>query len=121
MRLRKGVAQDFLVQGRLRGVCFRHDAGPFILLLVFCYLANLFGLAMIIGAYFAGLMISDSMFTRNSLDEHGNTIHDLMAPIEGIFVPVFFVLMGIQVDVSLFADGQVLLTGLIYIQRELRS
>lgn len=86
---------------------------PFILLLLFCYLANLFGLAMIIGAYFAGLMIKDSMFTKDSLDDHRNTIHSLFTPIEGIFVPVFFVLMGVQVDVTLFADGQVLLTGLI--------
>jgi Kef-type K+ transport system membrane component KefB len=85
---------------------------PFILLLVFCYLANAFGLAMIIGAYFAGLMIKDDMFTKASEGEYHDTIHSLMSPIEGIFVPVFFVLMGIQVDISLFADGQVLLMGL---------
>ncbi len=86
---------------------------PFILLLVFCYLADAFGLAMIIGAYFAGLMISDSMFTAASSDPHQSTIHTLMASVEGIFVPVFFVLMGIQVDIYLFADTQVLLLGVI--------
>jgi Kef-type K+ transport system membrane component KefB len=86
---------------------------PFILMLVFCFLANAFGLAMIIGAYFAGLMIKDSMFTSASEGDHHDTIHTLISPIEGIFVPVFFVLMGIQVDVTLFADGQVLLLGVV--------
>lgn len=86
---------------------------PFILLLAFCFLANAFGLAMIIGAYFAGLMIKDNMFTTASEGEHHDTIHSLISPIEGIFVPVFFVLMGIQVDVSLFADSEVLLLGIV--------
>ncbi len=86
---------------------------PFILMLLFCYLANAFGLAMIIGAYFAGLMIQDKMFSNVSAGEHSNTIHSLISPIEGIFVPVFFVLMGIQVDVALFANVQVLLLGAV--------
>ncbi len=36
-----------------------------------------------------------------------------MSPLEGVFAPVFFVLMGLQVDISTLADPRVLLTGLI--------
>lgn len=84
---------------------------PLILMLLMCYLANLIGLAMIIGAYFAGLMLMEEQFSAQP-DKHHSTIESLMAPIEGIFVPVFFVLMGLQVDVTLFADLNVIGLGL---------
>jgi Kef-type K+ transport system membrane component KefB len=41
------------------------------------------------------------------------TVEAILSPIEGIFAPVFFVLMRLQVDVSTFADMNVLLTGLV--------
>ena len=84
---------------------------PFILMLALCYLANAIGLAMIIGAYFAGLMITDDMFSSRT-GEKQSTIESLIAPIEGIFVPVFFVLMGMQVDITLLADIYVIGLGL---------
>ncbi|MBS1977638.1 MAG: cation:proton antiporter [Bacteroidetes bacterium] len=84
---------------------------PFILMLTLCYLADLMGLAMIIGAYFAGLMITDEMFKSEMKEKM--TITSLVSPLEGVFVPVFFVLMGMQVDITLFTDVNVILTGVI--------
>jgi len=84
---------------------------PFILMLLLSFLANAIGLAMIIGAYFAGLMITENLFTTTPV-ENRSTVESLIAPLEGIFVPVFFVLMGLQVDVTLFADLSVILTGI---------
>jgi len=84
---------------------------PMILLLLMCWLADYIGLAMTIGAFAAGLMITEKLFSSNQ-DLH-QTVEKLIAPIEGIFVPVFFVLMGVQVDITLFADIKVLGVGLL--------
>lgn len=84
---------------------------PMILLLMMCWLADYIGLAMTIGAFAAGLMITEKLFS--STDDHHQTVEKLIAPIEGIFVPVFFVLMGLQVDITLFADFKVIGIGLL--------
>ena len=64
------------------------------------------GLAMIIGAYIMGLSLSktDISFSIQS------TLH----PIYNLLVPVFFVVMGMLVDVRVLANGEVLTLGLIY-------
>jgi Kef-type K+ transport system membrane component KefB len=69
------------------------------------WLANLIGLATIIGAFAAGLIVSDTHFPARERS-HGapdETIHALVAPLEQIFAPVFFLLMGMQVNLSTFA------------------
>ncbi len=71
--------------------------------------ANLVGLATIVGAFAAGLVMLDSHFLHwGDPREHRYTIKDLFAPIEAILVPIFFVLMGIQVKLETFMDWQVL-------------
>lgn len=64
------------------------------------------GLAMIIGAYIMGLSLSktDISFSIQS------TLH----PIYNFLVPVFFVVMGMLVDIRVLANGEVLTLGLIY-------
>ncbi len=84
---------------------------PMILLLLMCWLADSIGLAMTIGAFAAGLMITEKLFSSSK--ELHQTVENLIAPIEGIFVPVFFVLMGVQVDITQFADIKVIGIGLI--------
>jgi len=84
---------------------------PMILLLFMCWLADYIGLAMTIGAFAAGLMITEKLFS-SSEDLH-QTVEKLIAPIEGLFVPVFFVLMGVQVDIMLLADFKVIGIGLL--------
>ena len=69
------------------------------------WLANRIGLATIVGAFAAGLIVSDTHFparegTHGAPDE---TVHALVAPLEQIFAPVFFLLMGMQVNLSTFA------------------
>jgi Kef-type K+ transport system membrane component KefB len=69
------------------------------------WLANLIGLATIVGAFAAGLIVSDTHFParEGGHDASGETVHALVAPLEQIFAPVFFLLMGMQVNLSTFA------------------
>jgi Kef-type K+ transport system membrane component KefB len=69
------------------------------------WLANLIGLATIVGAFAAGLIVSDTHFPARE-GEGGapdETVHALIAPLEQIFAPVFFLLMGMQVNLSTLA------------------
>jgi Kef-type K+ transport system membrane component KefB len=86
----------------------------FCLLLLFAWLADLMGLATIIGAFAAGLILEDQYFkfTRNS-SEGEQSVGSLLAPLELLFAPLFFVLLGFQVDVSTFTDLRVLVGGLL--------
>jgi len=69
------------------------------------YLANAAGLAPIVGAFAAGLVLEEVHF-RSFRDEI--TIEQLVHPISVVFVPIFFVTMGIQVRLETFADPSVL-------------
>jgi Kef-type K+ transport system membrane component KefB len=75
----------------------------------FSWLASQFGLATIVGAFAAGLVLEE--FFLNELK--GHSLHELLAPIESLIVPVFFVLMGIQVKLESFADKQVILLAVV--------
>ncbi len=82
------------------------------------WLANLVGLATIVGAFAAGLLLLDSHFKAwGDHRRHKYSIKELFAPLEAILVPIFFVLMGIQVKLETFLDWHVLLlsTGLILV------
>ncbi|MDC7219142.1 MAG: cation:proton antiporter [Spirochaetales bacterium] len=73
------------------------------------FMAGIFeeaGLALIIGAYVTGLSLSrtDISFV---IQEKLEVIHDF-------FVPIFFCVMGMMVDVKVFADPQVIIFGLVY-------
>jgi len=79
--------------------------------LVFCfslaYLANVLGLATIVGAFAAGLIL-DEVHYRDFLDAGEHSIEELIHPIYVFLVPIFFVLMGIRVDLSTFGQVSVL-------------
>lgn len=77
----------------------------FLFMFVMAYAADAVGLATIVGAFAAGLVLDDVIFV-NKKEHH---IEDLVKPLYCIFVPVFFVLMGIQVDLSVFLDTQVVI------------
>jgi Kef-type K+ transport system membrane component KefB len=81
------------------------------LALAFCFalawLAALVGLAPIIGAFAAGLVLDEvhfEPFTRRGEQD----LHDLLAPVGAVLVPVFFVLMGMRVDVQAVAQPRLL-------------
>lgn len=84
--------------------------------MVLAWIANLVGLATIVGAFTAGLILHEAYFI-NCRSEPGKvyTIKDLIMPLEVFLVPIFFVLMGMQVKLETFLDQQVILiaTGLI--------
>jgi Kef-type K+ transport system membrane component KefB len=77
--------------------------------LLFCfgmaYLANAVGLAPIVGAFEAGLLLEEVHFRKFREDIQ---IEHLIKPISAFLVPVFFVLMGIQVRLETFAQLSVL-------------
>ena len=84
--------------------------------MVLAWMANLSGLATIIGAFTAGLILHDAYFESWNNDRKCPIcIKDLIMPLEVILVPIFFVLMGIQVKLETFMDWQVIIltTGLL--------
>lgn len=68
------------------------------------WLADAVGLATIVGAFAAGLILEEVHFKEFKETIH---LHELIRPISTLFVPIFFVLMGIQVRLETFADSSV--------------
>lgn len=64
------------------------------------------GLAMIVGAYVMGLCLSKT--------DIAFAIQDRLESIYNFMVPIFFVVMGMLVDVRVFGDSDVVFYGLIY-------
>jgi Kef-type K+ transport system membrane component KefB len=95
---------------RLAGL-FRIQGMLLVLALAACfllsYLADRIGLATIVGAFAAGLIL-DGVHYRDLGERTKHTIEELIHPIAGFLVPVFFVLMGVRVDVSAFGQVEVL-------------
>lgn len=82
----------------------------FIFVMALAWFANFVGLATIIGAFAAGLILHDGYFHYwGDVHQHQFTIKDLVSPLEAIFVPIFFVLIGVQVKLESFIDIDVLL------------
>jgi Kef-type K+ transport system membrane component KefB len=71
------------------------------------YLADRIGLATIVGAFAAGLILDGVQF-RDLGDRTKHSIEELIEPIAGFLVPVFFVLMGVRVDLRSFGRWGVL-------------
>ncbi len=117
-----GKATGFLVVAIMLGVRLAprlvHAAGflraPAALLalgLAFCFLvawlSSLMGLAPIVGAFAAGLVLENVHYQEfRDRGEHG--LEELIKPVSGFLVPVFFVLMGLQTDLKAFAGEGVI-------------
>ena len=76
-----------------------------ILMLVLAWLANSIGLAAIVGAFAAGLLLHGEQYAEHI--EGGLTIRDEVQPLEAVFAPVFFILMGMQVDLATLVEPHV--------------
>lgn len=78
--------------------------------LVFCFtlswVASVIGLAPIVGAYAAGLILEDLHYRDFAKEERH--LEDLIRPISSFLVPVFFVLMGMRVDLSTLMRPEIL-------------
>ena len=69
-------------------------------------MANLMGLAPIIGSFAAGLILEGTHYQELGKRENRN-LEDALAPLSALLVPIFFVIMGTQVDLESFADPSV--------------
>lgn len=83
----------------------RFSESPFLPAVILCLgvaaLAAQIGLAAIIGAFLAGLMVAETQ------DQH--PIEEEVAPLYAFFPPFFFVFIGMQVPLGELADGGTLL------------
>ena len=85
--------------------------------LVICFLlsaaAAAVGLAPIVGAYAAGLILEEVHW--HDFSERGeHRMQELLEPVATLLVPVFFVLMGMRVDLAAFGHPEILgLAGLL--------
>ena len=73
------------------------------------YLSGKFGLAPIVGAFAAGLILDEVQYEDlRARDRKKRNIPELLEPLSTFLVPVFFVLMGMRVDLSVFGNVGVL-------------
>jgi Kef-type K+ transport system membrane component KefB len=100
------VAGRYVVPHLFRGAGRFESRGVLVTLAVaFCFLmawaSSLVGLAPIIGAFAAGLVLDEAHF--ESFARRGErTVEELLAPVGALLVPVFFVMMGLKVDLRAF-------------------
>ncbi len=64
------------------------------------------GLAPIVGAFAAGLILDEVHFKHGRQPERD--LNDLLQPVSTVLVPIFFVLMGLKVDLRLFTRVDIL-------------
>ncbi len=79
--------------------------------LMFCfvmaYISKIIGLAPIVGAFSAGLILEEVHFDDFSgKGEHH--LEDMLKPIAAFLVPIFFVYMGMRVDLTSFGNTAIL-------------
>lgn len=79
---------------------------PLSLMFLFSWFSALIGLAPIVGAFAAGLVLNEALFAAR--DARHTPLEDIIYPLEGLFAPIFFVLMGMQVNFATFADPHIL-------------
>lgn len=75
--------------------------------LALSWAAGQVGLAPIIGAFAAGLILDEVHFKPQG-GRKERDLHDLLQPVSAVLVPIFFVLMGLKVDLRLFTQGGIL-------------
>jgi Kef-type K+ transport system membrane component KefB len=87
--------QDTSAQIRVRGA--------FLLLVGFAVLAQLLGLEVILGAFFAGAMLR--LLDRDEMMTHTGFHTKLQAVGFGVFIPVFFVTSGMELELGALFEG----------------
>jgi Kef-type K+ transport system membrane component KefB len=94
---------------RLFSIASKLNAGGVLLAvgLAFCFtlawLADAIGLAPIVGAFAAGLVLEDLHY-RDFTHRGEHTLTALVEPIASFLVPIFFVIMGLRTDLGVFAN-----------------
>ncbi len=70
-----------------------------VLCFAFAYLAHKFGLSPIVGAFAAGLILEPE-HSEGFLDHEEHSLEHLILPLSTLLVPIFFLRIGMQVDLS---------------------
>ena len=85
--------------------------------LFFAYLADVVGLAPIIGAFAAGLILDEvKIKIPEEVQKDSKTrksIEEVIEPLGFFFVPIFFVVTGMSVNLDVFSSSSVVATALI--------
>ena len=102
----------FLMPRVLRGAGRFETRGVLLTLAIsFClflaWAASKVELAPIVGAFAAGLIL-DEVHYRPKGGRAERNLNDLLQPVSTVLVPIFFVLMGLKVDLRLFARMDIL-------------
>jgi Kef-type K+ transport system membrane component KefB len=107
------IAVGLVAAPRLFGLASRLQGRGVLLAtaLVICFalswMASLIGLAAIVGAYAAGLVLEDVHY-RPFTERGERPLGELLQPVGAFLVPLFFVLMGMRVDLTAFARKEIL-------------
>lgn len=102
----------FMMPRMLRGAGRLETRGVLLTLaisfcLVLSWAAAEVGLAPIVGAFAAGLIL-DEVHYKPTGGRTERDLHDLLQPVSTVLVPIFFVLMGLKVDLRLFTRVEIL-------------
>ena len=102
----------YVVPHLFRGAARMQSRGVLVSFAVaFCFLlawaAAGVGLAPIVGAFAAGLVLDEIHF-EPFVTRGERQVSELLAPVSALLVPVFFVLMGLKVDLRAFARVEIL-------------
>ncbi len=106
------AAGHYLVPHLFRRASRLESRGVLLSLAVaFCFLlawvASQVGLAPIVGAFAAGLVLDEAHFVLFR-DRGEHSLDELLQPVSALLVPVFFVSMGLKVNLSAFARLELL-------------
>ncbi|MDQ6651854.1 MAG: cation:proton antiporter [Acidobacteriota bacterium] len=105
------VVGQFVMPRLLRGAG-RLETGGVLLTLSICFclflswVAAKVGLAPIVGAFAAGLVL-DEVHYKPAPAQKERDLRELLQPVSAVLVPIFFVLMGLKVDLRLFARMEI--------------
>ena len=101
-----------LPRAMFRGASFLRGHGLLVVTaLVICfgfsYAANMVGLAPIIGAFAAGLILEGAHYREVGKRWENNNLEEALSPLSALLVPIFFVEMGVQVELASFQEPSV--------------
>lgn len=103
------IASKKLVKG-LKKISFNDNAYIAVLALIIALVASVFmqvaGLSLVVGAYIMGLAFSNT--------EIKFMLRDKLTTVENLFVPLFFVVMGMYVDIHVLLQPSTLMAGLLF-------
>jgi Kef-type K+ transport system membrane component KefB len=103
MRLAARVSQPDIILVVGLAICF-----------ALAFVAERIGLAGIVGAFAAGLLLDPYGEGVRTVEAEA-TLSKLLSPISSVFVPLFFVLMGIQVDMASLLTRESLVFGAVLV------